>query len=228
MKEGKIALMSSIPLQWGEVSMDDIAQGKTKPAALYSQLLKNHYVTMIDTVGAIKKLKPDLLIMVQPRLLEPEGLLVLDQWVRKGGRAIIFADPALQWPSDYPLGDSRRPLFTSFLSPLFAHWGLELVLPVTNDEEQVTDVQVGSQTLNLISHGNWLKKGSQASSCRIDASALIATCSLGKGRAILIADADLLEDTQLSNGLLQSSQSIWVSRLINDQLGLAKSPEGVQ
>jgi hypothetical protein len=220
----KIAMMSSIPLQWGEASVSDIAKGETQPSAFYGLVSETGKVTMIDTMASLKKLKPDLLILVQPRLLQPQELVDLDAWVRQGGRALIFADPALQWPSEYPLGDNRRPLFTSFLSPLFSHWGIELVLPVTNDEEQVTDVQLGEQSLQVISHGNWLKKKvtDDSARCRIDDIALIATCAPGKGKAVLIADADMLEDAQLGGGLLSSGQRDWVIKLVR---GLAANGE---
>jgi hypothetical protein len=225
----KIAMMSSIPLKWGEASVGDIAKGETQPSAFYRLVSEIGRVTMIDTVASLKKLKPELLILVQPRLLEPQELVELDLWIRQGGRALIFADPALQWPSDYPLGDNRRPLFTSFLSPLFSHWGIELVLPVTNDEEQVTDVQVGDQSLQVISHGNWLPKVAAEKSrmCFIDKSALAAICTLGKGRAVLIADADLLEDAQLGGGLLGSGQRDWVIRLVGGLAANGALPAGL-
>jgi hypothetical protein len=226
--KAKIAMMSSIPLQWGEASVGDIAKGETQPSAFYGLASEIGKVTMIDTMASLKKLKPDLLILAQPRLLQPQELVDLDIWVRRGGRALIFADPALQWPSDYPLGDNRRPLFTSFLSPLFAHWGIELVLPVTNDEEQVTDVQVGDQSLQVISHGNWLPKVADNSArCRIDDTALIAICAPGKGRTVLIADADLLEDAQLSGGLLSSGQRDWVIRLVRGLAANSALPAGL-
>jgi hypothetical protein len=218
--KAKIALMSSIPLQWGEVSMDEIAKGEDQPAFFYQHLSAIGEVTMIDTVKSGIKSKAELLILVQPRLLNPQELVDLDRWVRRGGRALIFADPALQWPSRYPLGDGRRPLFTSFLSPLFAHWGVELVLPVTNDEEQVATVELVDATLQVISHGNWIEKGTQDSSakCQIDASAVIATCTIEKGRAILIADADLLQDALLGDGVLLSRQLRWINTLIQKQV----------
>lgn len=71
------------------------------------------------------------LVIAQPRLLQPAELVALDDWLRRGGRAVIFADPLLLWPSALPLGDPRRPPLTSLLDPLMAHWGLRLepVLP---------------------------------------------------------------------------------------------------
>jgi hypothetical protein len=227
--KSNVSLMSSIPLQWGEVSMEEVARGETQPALFYQKLSDAHKVTMVDTLSSIAKTNPDVLILAQPRMLNPAELVALDKWIRNGGRAIIFADPALQWPSGYPLGDNRRPLFTSFLSPLFAHWGLELVLPFSNDEEQMVKVQVGDQEVSVISHGNWVRKKSseKSVSCRIDPSALVASCTPGKGRVVLIADADMLHDDSLAGGLMSSSQWAWLSKLISGQAANSPLPAGL-
>jgi hypothetical protein len=216
----KIAIMSSIPLQWGEADMAVITKGEAKPAVFFAGVQKLGKVTMLDQPDMLPKLGPDVLIMVQPRALSPRELVDLDAWVRGGGRAIIFADPALQWESSYPLGDNRRPLFTSFLSPLLGHWGLELILPVSREEKQEARINVGQQQLTVISHGNWVSKtGTKiAADCSIDPSEFVAECKIGKGKAILIADADMLQDTLLSSGILKSAQWQWTEQLIQNQM----------
>lgn len=206
--------------------MTEIANGETQPAQFFQLVSEIGDISMIDDLAALKKSPAALLILVQPRMLSPQELVALDDWVRAGGRTIIFADPALQWPSEFPLGDNRRPLFTSFLSPLFKHWGLELVMPMETDEEQATDVAVGGQSLSVVSHGNWVQKAGKGA-CRIDPSMLVANCKVGKGRAILIADADMLEDAQLGVGLLPSRQSAWLRDLIANLSHDRPLPEGL-
>jgi hypothetical protein len=222
----RIAMMSSIPLQWGEADVADVVKGEAQGALVFEQVSAQGIVTMIDRIGQLRSARPDLLILVQPRMLEPQELAELDRWVRIGGRAIIFADPALQWPSRYPLGDSRRPLFTSFLSPLFKHWGIELVMPVSNETEQVSSVNVGGQNLDVVSQGNWIGSA-KTGPCRIEPSSLIAVCKPGKGRVVLIADADMLEDAQLANGIFQSENAPWLHKLIESQIGNTALPQGL-
>jgi hypothetical protein len=221
-----IAMMSSIPLQWGEASMGEIAKGEAAPTQFFHLVAEIGEIRMVDDLAALKKSSAALLILVQPRMLSPQELVALDKWVRAGGRTIIFADPALQWPSEFPLGDNRRPLFTSFLSPLFKHWGLELVMPMETDEEQATVVEVGGQRLSVVSHGNWVQKEAKGY-CKIDASLLVANCKVGKGRAILIADADMLDDAQLSNGLLPSGQATWLHDVIANLMHDRPLPDGM-
>ncbi len=221
-----IAMMSSIPLQWGEASMGEIANGEASPTQFFQLVSEIGNISMVDDLTSLKKAAPSLLILVQPRVLSPKELVALNTWVRAGGRTIIFADPALQWPSKLPLGDNRRPLFTSFLSPLFKHWGLELVMPMETDEEQANVVEVGGQGLSVVSHGNWVQKEPKGL-CRIEPSMLVANCSVGKGRAILIADADMLEDAQLGAGLLRSGQATWLGALLTNLAHDRPLPKGL-
>ena len=133
----------------------------------------------------------------------------------------MLADPALQWGSLYPLGDKRRPLFTSMLSPLFSHWGIELVLPIDN-AEPVSVRQIDGLTIRTLTPGEWrTKRGAKTSLCRIDTDAIYADCAVGKGRALLIADADLLDTpnwegrgARMLTGEDESGNVDWVEELL--------------
>ena len=68
-------------------------------------------------------------MMAQPRAQTAENLVALDDWVRRGGRLLLFADPMLEWPSDRALGDPTRPPAMFADTGLLAHWGLRLDAP---------------------------------------------------------------------------------------------------
>ena len=210
-----LMLMSSIPLQWGNASMAQIASGKAEASPLYESLASKNKLTILDDVQRLGQPGKAPLLLVQPRALAPAELVALDAWVRKGGAVIIFADPVLDWPIDLPLGDQRRPLFTSLLNPLFRHWGVELALPVAQEGVDVT-ISAGEYGLSLKSPGIWLKpkKGNATGRCRIRSDEHIAVCSVGKGKAILIADADVLHESQWTGGLLTSGTMVWLQELI--------------
>ena len=57
-----------------------------------------------------------LLLALQPYPQSPEALVALDQWVRDGGRLLLVADPLLDWPSQLPLADPRRPEMRDILN----------------------------------------------------------------------------------------------------------------
>jgi hypothetical protein len=212
----QLLLMSSIALQWGETNISEIAKGEAKASPLFTKLSNTNKLVPIDDFQKLGKPGSSPLLLIQPRALAPRELVELDGWVRRGGSAIIFADPALDWPSDLPLGDQRRPLFTSLLTPMFQHWGLELALPVSDsDEDAETDALVGRFRLAPKSAGIWLPANNQPTAeCKIREDQFIAYCKVGKGRALLIADADLLEPDRWTDGLVTSGTMRWLDDII--------------
>ena len=188
-----LGLMTTLPLQWSEGGIEADLSYDAQPHPVYTRLERAYEVRPLDNFDELGTSKIPLLILAQPRALAPTELVALDRWVREGGHLLVLADPALQWGSLYPLGDKRRPLFTSLLSPLFSHWGLELVLPMT-DPAEISLREIDGLTIRTQTPGEWLPKtGGEGAQCQIAAHKLLADCSVGKGRALLVADADLLD-----------------------------------
>ena len=129
--------------------------------------------------------------MAQPQAQTAENLVVLDQWVRSGGRVLLLADPMLEWPSKRPLGDLLRapPMFAD--TGLLAHWGLRLDAP---DNRGPSWRKLGGVEVLTVSPGNL------AGGCAITADALVAHCRIGKGEATVVADADFLNVEALGSG----------------------------
>lgn len=189
----KLALMTTLPLQWSEGGIESAISSDAKPHPVYARLSQAYQIVPIDDPDMLGRSGAALMLLAQPRAFAPAELVTLDAWVRQGGKMLILADPALQWGSLYPIGDKRRPLFTSLLSPLLSHWGLELVLPITEEKPLVLR-QVDNITVRTQTPGEWQEKqGTQRGSCMIAQSRLVADCDIGQGRALLVADADLLD-----------------------------------
>jgi hypothetical protein len=91
-----------------------------------------------------------------------------------------------------PLGDIRRPPAIGLLGPLLSHWGLGLE-PPADQTAVVEDVGEGAarRRLALFSPGRFAAEGS---ACQVAPTRLTAECRIGKGRAILLADADMMND----------------------------------
>jgi hypothetical protein len=188
-----LGLMTTLPLQWSEGGIEADLAADAKPHPAYVRLQKQYDVRPLDNFDDLDQRPLSIMLLAQPRALAPAELVKLDNWVRGGGKLLILADPALQWGSLYPLGDKRRPLFTSLLSPLFSHWGLELVLPMS-DQQEITLRQINGLNIRTQTPGEWLPKvGNASSDCQFAAHRLLADCRVGKGRALLLADADLLD-----------------------------------
>ena len=211
-----LMVMSSIPLQWGEATMAQVAKGEAQPSPWFEALAEKNRPVLIDDFQKLGSPSTTPLLMIQPRALAPRELVQLDDWVRNGGTAIIFADPALDWPSDYPLGDQRRPLFTSLLNPLFRHWGVELALPVADDDNADAATTAGEYSLSLKSPGILVaaKNPKVAARCSIRRDEFIAYCTVGKGRALIVADVDMLHESLWSGGVLTSGTMDWLQSVI--------------
>ena len=180
----ELFLLTALPLVWSE----DF--GLDQPGSPAVKRLEQDYrVTPIDLPSDL----PDsaLLLAAQPRALPAEELVALDKWVRSGGRMLLLADPMLEWPSKRPLGDPLRPPPIFMDTGLLAHWGLRLDSP--NRRGPRVETLGGFDVLTV-------SPGELSGRCPISSDHLVARCRVDKGRATVIADADLLDVADLGRG----------------------------
>src|SRR5947209_1525480 len=119
-----LLLLTSLPLIFPEqFSLQDGGSPALKA------LQTRYRVTPISVTGAADLGKGRLLLMAHPLAQPAEDLVVLDEWVQRGGRVLLLADPMLEWPSQRPLGDPLRPPPMFMDTGLLAHWGLRLHAP---------------------------------------------------------------------------------------------------
>jgi hypothetical protein len=156
-------------------------------------LQRRYRVTPISVADASSLAGHRLLLMVQPRAQPAEVLVELDSWVRGGGRVLLLADPALEWPSDRPLGDELRPPMAYADTGLLLHWGVRLDAP---DSAGPKTVAVGRDEIETLSPGTLV---ATAANCAVLPPGLVADCTIGKGKAIVIADADFLDSNHRAN-----------------------------
>jgi hypothetical protein len=188
-----LLLLTSLPLVFGE----EFSLEGGSPA--YEALQRRYLVRPISVTEPAELAKGRLLLMAQPLAQPAEDLVALDAWVRQGGRLLLFADPVLEWPSSRPLGDPLRPPPMFMDTGLLAHWGLRLEGPVTRGIEQR---RLGGTEVVTASPGS-LKGG-----CAIAADGLVARCRLGRGRATIVADADLLDAKELGSAAAHNLDAV--------------------
>lgn len=185
----KIAFMTALPLFASSADSSAILNGPDQRAAIIRSLAERYEIIPLARLDE-KALARSILIVAQPRGLAGDELVAIDAWVRDGGRVLIFTDPELIWPSELPLGDPRRAPPIGLLDPLLTHWGLELDSPAMNDDGPARRILVGQFSVAVAWAGKWRERNSD---CKIENEGLIADCSIGKGRALLVADADILD-----------------------------------
>lgn len=189
-----VGVVTALPLFWPEgEAVGGIVNGAREGGM---PPVTGHEAHAIDQVDALALRGMDALLIAQPRLFRPEELVAVDEWVRGGGRALIFADPLLVWPSDLPPGDPRRPPLTSLLDPLLAHWGLRLE-PVRTGRTGIDRKMLATGHVVMLAAASRFSPvagGEGRARCRLAERGLMALCRVGRGEARLVADADLLDD----------------------------------
>src|ERR1044072_4988625 len=88
-----LMLVTTLPIVFPEEFTLD-AKGSKALAALETR----YRVVPIGTTGARPLGQGKLLLLAHPLAQPAEDLVALDEWVRRGGRVLVLADPLLEWP----------------------------------------------------------------------------------------------------------------------------------
>jgi len=186
----RVGLFSSLPLYWGEGEFGAVLEGEGTKDWVREELETRFELVPLDTLEPEALEGLDRVILAQPRALAPSENVSFDQWVVEGGQAVILADPMLTRHSRYPIGDRRRPQDVVLLSPIFAHWGVELLFDETQSGGERM-VELAGQAVPVALHGRFALQ--EPSSCTLLGDGLLARCARGSGLALLFADAALLD-----------------------------------
>jgi hypothetical protein len=181
-----LLLLTSLPLLFDE---EFSLSGST--GVVVRKLEIRYRLVPISVADGAELAKGRLLLMAHPPAQTAGNLVVLDEWVRRGGRVVLLADPLLEWPSKLQLGDPLRPPPMFMDTGLLAHWGLRLDAP---DMRGPAVRKLGGSPVLTVS------PGSLHGACEISSDRLVAHCRVGEGRATIIADADFLDVDRLGEG----------------------------
>lgn len=187
-----IGLMGTIPIYWGEASgFDEIVAGEAQPHWVRGVLERQAEIAPLDYLSADELAPHRYILLAQPRGLTPEENVALDAWVRAGGQLLLFADPMMTGESRFGIGDRRRPQDVALLSPILAHWGLELQFDEAQPEG-LAHVDHFGDLLPVNLRGAFVPVGGMEH-CAIPGDGLLAHCSLGLGQVLAVADAAMID-----------------------------------
>lgn len=191
-----LSVMGTIPLYWGEAGeIDDLLQGRAQPHWARAVLEKRHTLHPIGLLDRAGLQDQQYLLLAQPRALAAAENVALDDWVRGGGRLLLFADPMMTGESRFSLGDRRRPQDVALLSPILARWGLRLEF-VDDQPPGVRLGEIAGQAVPVNLPGRLvLVTGAPENgvACTLEAAGLAASCAIGRGRVLVLADAAVLD-----------------------------------
>lgn len=217
----RVTMMTALPIGLaGSVSLAATLDPATPADPLIARLEEHITLRPVDALDAATLAQTDMLLLAHPGALPPETLVLIDQWLRSGGRAVVLADGLSSWPTIHPLGDPRNPPVTSLLTPLLTRWGLTLDAPAGMVSELVS-IEIGGHSVRFLSPG---RLTAQKPVCTVDETGMIGDCRLGRGRAIVIADADFLHADQWAGRGNASTSPGNIAWMLDN---LAPSPAGV-
>ncbi|HWD48516.1 MAG TPA: Gldg family protein [Rhizomicrobium sp.] len=125
-KKPKVAIISSLPLDTGNGGMQAMVQGQAQPMLIYSELSQTYDTQMLDPQFTSIPADADVLMIVHPPALNQQQTYAIDQFVLKGGRALVFVDPNSEIAASSGggmMGGGGGPT-SSTLPRLFQAWGV--------------------------------------------------------------------------------------------------------
>ncbi len=187
----ELGVMGTIPLYWGESSgLGEVLAGEGEAHWARAPLEQRFALRPMAAITPENLAGLDYLLMAQPRGLAPDENVVLDAWVREGGRLLLFADPMMTGHSRFSIGDRRRPQDVILLSPILAHWGLALEFD-DGQPDGTTTREIAGVIVPVNLPGRFAPP--VQGGCTLEAQGVLASCKLGEGQVVVLADAALLD-----------------------------------
>ena len=143
-----LGILSTLPLDVGPGGMMAAMQGQSQPFLIYEQLQASFDVRMVEPDA--DRIDPEItaLMVVHPAELTAQTRYAIDQFVLRGGRALVFVDPLSELASTTgPMGQPVGPQSRSELEDLFEAWGVTFDAgQVVGDLGQALRVQTGASS----------------------------------------------------------------------------------
>ena len=156
-KKPKLAIVTTLPLDTGVGGMQAAMQGTAQPFAIYQELSQTYDTEMLDRAFTSIPSDADVLMIVQPGELTEQQNYAIDQFVLKGGRALVFVDPNSELAASIGGGDpSLSPPASSSLPRLFQAWGLGFYADKVIGDLQLAQRVQTSQSGEPVRYPVWL------------------------------------------------------------------------
>ena len=125
-KRKMVGIMSPLPIQgFPGTLMARINPRLAQPWQMLAQLRQLFDLKLVDTNSAEIPDDVDVLMVVHPADFSPQALYAIDQFVLRGGRALLFVDPLSEVAQQMVGPGAKQIPVTSDLKPLFDAWGID-------------------------------------------------------------------------------------------------------
>lgn len=144
LEKPKIALLTTLPMEYGPGGVMAFVQGQSRPWTIYTQLQQFFEIEMLSANFDSVPDDISVLLIVHPPGLADQQLYLIDQYVLAGGHTVAFLDTFAEASAASQTGaPNTRAAFVeeaSDLGPLLAAWGVELV-----PSSIVADLELGQK-----------------------------------------------------------------------------------
>jgi ABC-type uncharacterized transport system involved in gliding motility auxiliary subunit len=124
-KKPLIGIVTSLPMEFGPGGMQAAMQGQGQPYLTYQELAQTYQTQMLPAGFTAIPKDMNVLMIAHPGELNDVQLEAIDQFVLRGGRALVFVDPLseLSQAGANPYQPPQSPPSSS-LPKLFQAWGI--------------------------------------------------------------------------------------------------------
>jgi ABC-type uncharacterized transport system involved in gliding motility auxiliary subunit len=186
-KKATIGILSTLPVLSANPGPFAPQPGQNDDWLFVRELKKNFEVRPVDVNSDLIGSEIDLLMVIHPKSLSEKTMYAIDQFVLKGGRAIVMVDPTCMADNQQNMANPYMSMMnrSSDLPALFKSWGIDYQAnKLAADINLGTQVNMGQQ--GLANHPLWLslKDGSfnreSIISAKLNSMLMVNTGSIAK------------------------------------------------
>lgn len=116
-----LGIMSELPLVGDELGENSALRNDW---AFVSALRSLYQIVNVPITATAVPENLQTIILVHPRIVDPNTLYALDQFLMRGGKLIVFVDAFCRYEINYPSGTGQANGFASQFSHFLNHWGV--------------------------------------------------------------------------------------------------------
>jgi ABC-type uncharacterized transport system involved in gliding motility auxiliary subunit len=152
-KKPKVGILTSLPMDGGGMAAM-MGGGGAQPYMIYQELAKSFDTEMLDPNLTRIPADVDVLMIAHPAGINQAQSYAIDQFVLKGGRALVFVDPYSE--ISQAGGQGAGPV-SSDLPQLLRAWGVAYdANRIVGDRKLAQRVQIGDQRNPVAEYPIWL------------------------------------------------------------------------
>jgi len=159
-KKPVIGVVSNLPFDTGIGGMMAAMQGRSRPFMIYEQIRESYDVQFLEQDFDRVPAGIDVIMIAHPKPLNDKTQYAIDQFIMRGGRALVFLDPwseisqiSADPSSGQPL-DGSTPASAASIDKLMKSWGVSIdPKRVIGVRDRAQRVQFGGDVVDYIA---WL------------------------------------------------------------------------